>query len=114
MSNESKPTAVNTHTVVASAAAMNSVELHVNGENRQATVAPFDTLATLLRDRLQLTGTKIGCEAGDCGACTVLLDGAQVCACLVPAQQCHGADVIAAVLLLCCLLHDEPDRRRRQ
>ena len=52
---------------------------------------PFASLADTLRERLRLTGTKIGCEAGDCGACTVLLDGEQVCACLVPTAQAEGA-----------------------
>ncbi len=65
----------------------------VNAQQRQLSVDPFATLADLLRDSLQLTGTKIGCEAGDCGACTVLLDGKQVCSCLVPAAQCDGREV---------------------
>ena len=47
----------------------------------------------MLRDELGLTGTKIGCDAGDCGACTVLLDGEQVCACLVAVGQCAGRAV---------------------
>ena len=63
----------------------------VNGEARAVQAAPFASLADLLRDELGLTGTKIGCDAGDCGACTVLLDGAQVCACLVAAAQADGA-----------------------
>ncbi|MFL5181003.1 MAG: (2Fe-2S)-binding protein [Microvirga sp.] len=75
------------------AASTIAVSLTVNGEERAVQAAPFETLADLLRDRLGLTGTKIGCNAGDCGACTVLLDGAQVCACLVPAAQAHGAKV---------------------
>ncbi|MFL5117859.1 MAG: (2Fe-2S)-binding protein, partial [Microvirga sp.] len=73
------------------AASTIAVSLTVNGEERAVQAAPFETLADLLRDRLGLTGTKIGCNAGDCGACTVLLDGAQVCACLVPAAQACGA-----------------------
>jgi len=77
----------------APAAATLAVSLTLNGETRLVQAAPFETLADLLRDRLGLTGTKIGCNAGDCGACTVLLDGAQVCACLVPAAQAHGATV---------------------
>ncbi len=55
--------------------------------------APLDRLADVLRDTLGLTGTKIGCNAGDCGSCTVLLDGAQVCACLVPVARAEGAHV---------------------
>jgi aldehyde oxidoreductase len=62
----------------------------LNGAPARVETAPLVTLATILRDQLGLTGTKIGCDAGDCGACTVLLDGAQVCACLVPAAQCEG------------------------
>jgi len=75
------------------AASTIAVSLTLNGEARLVQAAPFETLADLLRDRLGLTGTKIGCNAGDCGACTVLLDGAQVCACLVPAAQAYGAKV---------------------
>jgi len=55
---------------------------------------PGRRLADLLRDDLGLTGTKIGCNAGDCGACTVLLDGAQVCACMVPAARVAGRSVV--------------------
>src|SRR5215207_8546921 len=80
------------HEPLPTAAAI-AVSLTVNGEARAVQAAPFETLADLLRDRLGLTGTKIGCNAGDCGACTVLLDGEQVCACLVPAAQAHDAEV---------------------
>ena len=64
--------------------------LLVNGESRAVQAAPFASLADTLRERLRLTGTKIGCDAGDCGACTVLLDDEQVCACLVPTAQAEG------------------------
>jgi aerobic-type carbon monoxide dehydrogenase small subunit (CoxS/CutS family) len=68
--------------------------LTVNG-TYHAVAAPDDArLSTVLRDRLGLTGTKTGCDAGDCGACTVLLDGAQVCACLVPLAQAADATVL--------------------
>ena len=64
--------------------------LVVNGETRRV-LAPGQTrLSTVLRDELGLTGTKIGCDAGDCGACTVRIDGAQACACLVPVAQAAG------------------------
>ncbi|MBD0271098.1 MAG: molybdopterin-dependent oxidoreductase [Acetobacteraceae bacterium] len=65
----------------------------VNGESRSVEAPPFASLADTLRERLGLTGTKVGCEAGDCGACTVLLDGEQVCACLVPTAQAAGRAV---------------------
>ena len=67
------------------------VEMVVNGRGLRAWVPPMRRLSDVLRDDLGLTGTKVGCEAGDCGACTVRLDGRQVVACLVPAVQAHGA-----------------------
>jgi CO/xanthine dehydrogenase Mo-binding subunit/aerobic-type carbon monoxide dehydrogenase small subunit (CoxS/CutS family) len=65
----------------------------LNGRPCKVDAAPFAPLSDTLRERLGLTGTKVGCEAGDCGACTVLLDGAQACACLVPTAQVAGAEV---------------------
>jgi len=70
-----------------------SVQLTVNGQARRAIVEPRLTLADLLREELALTGTHLGCEHGVCGACTVLLDGDPVRACLVFAVQAEGADV---------------------
>ena len=67
--------------------------LSVNDLQTSLRVTPLSTLADVLRDHLHLTGTKIGCDAGDCGACTVILDGDQVCACLVPAAQLNGCRV---------------------
>jgi aldehyde oxidoreductase len=67
-----------------------TLDLSVNGISHAVTVAPFTSLAETLRENLHLTGTKIGCEAGDCGACTVLIDDEQVCACLVPTVQADG------------------------
>ncbi|SDG31519.1 molybdopterin-dependent oxidoreductase [Thalassobaculum litoreum] len=66
----------------------------VNGSECRVDVAPQRRLSRVLREDLGLTGTKVGCDAGDCGACTVLLDGAQVCACLVPAGQAEGGEVV--------------------
>ncbi|RTL61107.1 MAG: 2Fe-2S iron-sulfur cluster binding domain-containing protein [Hyphomicrobiales bacterium] len=69
------------------------IVLTLNGHEQTIDAEPFASLADTLREKLGLTGTKIGCEAGDCGACTVLLDGRQVCACLVPTCQADGCDV---------------------
>lgn len=65
----------------------------VNGLPRPMCASPGKRLADWLRDDLGLTGTKLGCSAGDCGACTVLVDGEQACACLVAVGQCAGAAV---------------------
>jgi CO/xanthine dehydrogenase Mo-binding subunit/aerobic-type carbon monoxide dehydrogenase small subunit (CoxS/CutS family) len=62
----------------------------VNGRACRAVARPASRVSEVLRDVLGLTGTKIGCDAGDCGACTVLLDGRQVCACLTAAAQAEG------------------------
>jgi aldehyde oxidoreductase len=69
------------------------IEFRLNGAAAAVQTEPVRRLADVLRDELGLTGTKIGCNAGDCGACTVLLDGEQVCACLVPAAQIVGRSV---------------------
>jgi len=65
----------------------------LNGQPCTTEAAAFAPLSETLRESLGLTGTKIGCEAGDCGACTVLVNGAQACACLVPTAQVAGAQV---------------------
>jgi carbon-monoxide dehydrogenase small subunit len=70
-----------------------TVTLTVNGEPVHASVEPRVTLADFLREQCRLTGTHLGCEHGVCGACTVLLDGEAVRACLVFAVQTEGADV---------------------
>ncbi len=69
------------------------VQLTVNGQKRTLAVEPRTTLVEALRDTLGLTGTKIGCNHGQCGACTVLLDGRSVNACLVLALSIDGSDV---------------------
>ena len=71
-----------------------AIAMRVNGTARRVAFDPRERLSELLRDELGLTGTKIGCHAGDCGACTVLLDGEQVCACLMAAGQCADRDVV--------------------
>jgi aldehyde oxidoreductase len=70
-----------------------TLELEVNGRPATVRLDPMRRLSDVLRDDLGLTGTKVGCEAGDCGACTVNLDGRQVVSCLVPAAQAAGASV---------------------
>ncbi|MGF7161185.1 CO/xanthine dehydrogenase Mo-binding subunit/aerobic-type carbon monoxide dehydrogenase small subunit (CoxS/CutS family) [Rhodoligotrophos appendicifer] len=69
------------------------VSFSVNGQRREVSARPFTTLASTLRDGLGLTGTKIGCDAGDCGACTVIVNGEQACACLIPIAQLEGAEI---------------------
>jgi carbon-monoxide dehydrogenase small subunit len=65
----------------------------VNGEQKALDVAPHATLLSVLRDDLALTGTKEGCDEGECGACTVLVDGLAVDSCLMPALAVDGSDV---------------------
>src|SRR5437016_10610983 len=66
----------------------------VNDRRVSVSTSPAQRLSRVLREDLGLTGTKIGCNAGDCGACTVLLDGRQVCACLIPLAQAKGRKVM--------------------
>jgi carbon-monoxide dehydrogenase small subunit len=70
------------------------VTVIVNGHSRTASVAPETTLLELLRDYFGLTGTKLGCDVGDCGACTVLVDDQAVNACLMFAGQVDGRRVL--------------------
>jgi xanthine dehydrogenase YagT iron-sulfur-binding subunit len=70
-----------------------AVALIVNGLPRRLEVAPWTTLLDLLRDRLDLTGTKKGCDHGQCGACTVLLDGRRIYSCLTLAVMHDGASI---------------------
>jgi aerobic-type carbon monoxide dehydrogenase small subunit (CoxS/CutS family) len=70
-----------------------SVALKINGQRRQAEAGLGDTLLTVLRDQLLLTAAKRGCNQGVCGACTVLVDGRPVRACLSLAADCEGATI---------------------
>jgi aerobic-type carbon monoxide dehydrogenase small subunit (CoxS/CutS family) len=69
------------------------IGMTVNGEAAEASFAPYKTLLEVLREELGLTGTKHGCELGECGACTVLLDGEPVLSCLVLGMECAGRAV---------------------
>jgi aldehyde oxidoreductase len=67
--------------------------ISVNRKRVEVRVPPIERLSRVLRETLGLTGTKVGCDAGDCGACTVLIDGKAVCSCMVAVGQLSGADV---------------------
>tara|TARA_B100000809_G_C15041702_1_gene495777 strand:- start:551 stop:1030 length:480 start_codon:yes stop_codon:yes gene_type:complete len=69
------------------------VKLKVNGEIRSADVPPETTLLKLLREHLNLTGAKLGCDVGDCGTCTVIVDGKSVNSCLMLAGRASGREV---------------------
>src|SRR3954468_9809979 len=69
------------------------LNLSVNGETAEASFAPYKTLLEVLREDLGLTGTKHGCELGECGACAVLVDGEPQLSCLVLALECDGRNV---------------------
>jgi carbon-monoxide dehydrogenase small subunit len=70
------------------------VALNVNGETYELTIAPYRTLADVLREEMRLTGTKKGCDVGDCGACTVLLDGKPVNSCLILAATVQESEIL--------------------
>jgi carbon-monoxide dehydrogenase small subunit len=69
------------------------VRLRVNGEDRDVVITPNQTLLEVLRDNLELTGTKEGCGEGACGTCTVLLDGRPVRSCLTLAAEAQGKEI---------------------
>lgn len=69
------------------------LELTVNGQRRDVEASPVARLLDVLREEIHLTGTKEGCGEGECGACSVLLDGRAVNSCLVPAAQAHGREI---------------------
>jgi len=72
---------------------MKQVRLTVNGKLYELSVKPWDTLIDVLRDHLGLTGTKEGCGLGECGACTVIMDGKAVNSCLVLAAEADGEQI---------------------
>ena len=69
------------------------IEVTVNGDRQRVEAHPMARLLDVLREQLELTGTKEGCGEGECGACTVLLDGRPVLSCLVPLVQCTGREI---------------------
>ena len=85
---------------------MSNINLLVNGKQYSLEPKPGETLSTLLRQRLQLTGTKIGCEEAECGACTVLIDGEPVVSCIYPAQRADGKTIVT-IEGLAQRVHDE-------
>ena len=70
------------------------IKLRVNGLDEEVMIEPWWNLARVLRDELNLTGTKIGCETGDCGSCTVLIDGKAVKSCLYLTMKARGKDIL--------------------
>ncbi|WP_433690858.1 (2Fe-2S)-binding protein [Pseudomonas monteilii] len=80
--------------IASNGAAEHPICLTLNGQPRTLQVHPWVTLLDLLRERLDLIGTKKGCDHGQCGACTVLRDGKRVNACLTLAIMCDGADLV--------------------
>ena len=73
---------------------MSNINLSVNGQQYSLESVASETLSTLLRQRLQLTGTKIGCEEAECGACTVLVDGEPIMSCVYPAERADGKTIV--------------------
>jgi xanthine dehydrogenase YagT iron-sulfur-binding subunit len=88
-----KPTTTGNERARKSAPAEAMITLTINGQKRTLAVAPWTTLLDALRERLELTGTKKGCDHGQCGACTILLDGRRVVSCLTLAVMKDGSSV---------------------
>ncbi|EGR9572294.1 (2Fe-2S)-binding protein [Salmonella enterica subsp. enterica serovar Grumpensis] len=88
---------------------MNHIELKVNGIHVSHEVEDNLRLIDFLRETLHLTGTKEGCSVGECGACTVIMDGKSVCSCLLLAAQCNGAEVTTVEAL-----HHDPVGKKLQ
>lgn len=74
--------------------AFHKINVSINGELEQVAVPSNMTLMRMLRESLALTGTKNGCSAGECGACTVLMNGEPVNSCMVLAVECDGAEIV--------------------
>lgn len=74
--------------------AFHTIHITINNEAEQVTVPSNMTLMQMLREKMALTGTKNGCSAGECGACTVMLNGEPVNSCMVLAVECNGAQIV--------------------
>jgi carbon-monoxide dehydrogenase small subunit len=70
------------------------IKLKVNGTDEEVLIEPWWTLSRVLRDELNLNGAKIGCETGDCGSCTILVDGKTVKSCIYPAMKAIGKEIL--------------------
>ncbi|MBI4404759.1 MAG: (2Fe-2S)-binding protein [Deltaproteobacteria bacterium] len=84
---------------------MKVITLKVNGHCFVKAVCPSMTLLEFLREELHLTGTKRGCDVGDCGCCTVLLDGKPILSCLLPVIEAEGCEVVTIEGISECRLH---------
>jgi len=73
---------------------MKEIEITVNEKNYHIKVNPWETLLEVLREKLYLTGTKEGCGLGECGACTVIMEGVAVNSCLIPAMEANGKRIL--------------------
>jgi aerobic-type carbon monoxide dehydrogenase small subunit (CoxS/CutS family) len=69
------------------------ITLFVNGRSREVLISPNWTLSFVLRDKLELTGTKLACDQGACGACTVIMDGRPILSCMTLAVECEGKNI---------------------
>ena len=90
---------------------LSELRFRLNGTPVSVMGAPGERLSKAVRDKLAMPGTKVGCDAGDCGACTVLIDGKPACACLTSVQQVEGASVVTIEGLSACT--DAGDRLKR-
>lgn len=73
---------------------MVTAALHINGETHDVEVQPHETLGRVLNERLGLTGVRLSCEEGECGSCTVLIDGKPITSCMVLAVQARGREIL--------------------
>ena len=72
---------------------MKSIKININNKKHELLIGEHETLAHVLREKIGLTGTKIGCEQGSCGACTVLVNNEPVLSCITPAMRCDHTKI---------------------